>query len=192
LAAGLHSTSITLAGFLHYLAFYPELQEKLHDEIQKAIQADPDKPIYDVVMELQYLNCFFNELLRIALKDSGQIRRICSETCTLNGVHFPKGCNIILAYFLAHSDPDVWPEPDKFDPERFRDGSSEDRHPFQFNPFGAGPRNCIGMRLAQMEVKITMVELMRKFKFVAGPNTKPTVQGAAPDVVELRVLTRNQ
>ena len=70
------------------------------------------------------------------------------------------------------SDPDVWEDPEKFDPERFRGPVKDTRHAFQFLPFGAGPRNCIGMRFALMEVKMALVKILMKFKFVASPETQ--------------------
>ena len=74
-------------------------------------------------------------------------------------------------YFL-HRDPDVWPNPEKFDPERFRSPAKDCRHPYQFLPFGLGPRSCIGMRFALMEIKIALVKFLMKYKFVRSPETQ--------------------
>ena len=74
-------------------------------------------------------------------------------------------------YFL-HRDHDVWPNPEKFDPERFRSPVKDTRHPYQFLQFGLGPRSCIGMRFALMEIKIALVKFLMKYKFVRSPETQ--------------------
>ena len=67
---------------------------------------------------------------------------------------------------------DAWKDPERFDPERFRGARKDTYHPFQFLPFGAGPRNCIGMRFALLEIKIALVKILMKYKFVQSPETQ--------------------
>ncbi|XP_031571230.1 cytochrome P450 3A29-like isoform X2 [Actinia tenebrosa] len=190
LTAGLHTTSTFLSIASYWLAHYPEIQDKLIEEIDAAFAANPEKPIYDLIHELEYLDCFFNETLRFSMAAELQISRHCSQTCTINGVHFPRGTVVVLCYFLLHNDPDAWEEPFKFDPERHRGPVKEKRHPYQFHPFGVGPRSCIGMRLAQLEGKLTLVRLLREFRFALAPETKHP-DGSIPKVVEIRVENRH-
>lgn len=162
------------------------------EEIDAAFAANPEKSLYDLIHELEYFDCFFNETLRLSMAGGMEIRRTCTQSCTLNGIHFPRGTGVILCYSLLHTDPDAWEEPFKFDPERHRGPVKEKRHPYQFNPFGAGPRSCIGMRLAQLEGRLTLVRLLREFRFVLAPGAKHVApDGSVPGVVEIRVENRH-
>ena len=175
---------------LYHLARFPELQEKLYDEVQSAFQTNPDKSIYDLVQEMEYLNCFFNEVLRTGSNRLLAISRECTESCTLNGVFFPAGMQVIAGYGLMHLDAHSFKDPFKFDPERFRGPENEQRQPHLFTPFGMGPRNCIGMRLAQLEIRITIARLVKELRFMVSPEAKRQLDDLFPNLVELRVEHR--
>ncbi|KAL1448337.1 hypothetical protein MTO96_044092 [Rhipicephalus appendiculatus] len=68
----------------------------------------------------------------------------------------------VAAYFL-HRDPEVFPKPEEFHPERFFPENSKGRHPFAYAPFSAGPRNCIGQKFALAEEKIVIGNILRRF-----------------------------
>lgn len=74
------------------------------------------------------------------------LNRICTEEVTLptTNIHLPKGTSITIPVFGLHRDPSIYPDPDKFDPERFNMDKVKERHPYAYLPFGEGPRNCIG------------------------------------------------
>lgn len=76
----------------------------------------------------------------------------------------------IPLYGIQH-DPEIFPEPNKFDPERFSDENKKNRHPMAYLPFGEGPRKCIGPRFALMQVKIGLIHLLTNFKFSASSKT---------------------
>lgn len=78
----------------------------------------------------------------------------------------------IPAYAIQH-DADIYPEPDKFDPERFSDDNKITRHPMTHLPFGAGNRNCIGLRFGYMQTKIGLINLLLNFKF--SPSDRTTI-----------------
>ena len=69
-------------------------------------------------------------------------------------------------------DPKFWPQPDKFDPERFTPEAKQSRDPYVYMPFGHGPHNCIGMRFAQMEMKLVLVRILKKYSFQTSQDTK--------------------
>lgn len=74
------------------------------------------------------------------------LNRICTEEITLptTNIRLPKGTSITIPILGLHRDPSIYPDPDKFDPERFNTAQIKERHPYAYLPFGQGPRNCIG------------------------------------------------
>ena len=79
-----------------------------------------------------------------------------------------KGTDIAICIYAMHRDEDLFPEPLKFDPERFSDENQAKRRPYDFIPFSAGPRNCIGQKFALLEIKSTIVKLLGHFKVLPG------------------------
>lgn len=104
-----------------------------------------------------------------------------------------KGLRVIIPLDSIHRDGDYFPEPEKFNPDRFRPEEVAKRHPFSFLPFGDGPRNCIGMRFGKMQVRVLLIALLRDYRFTLTPKT-PTPLGInlrlpliTPDEVVLNV-----
>ena len=169
LLAGHETSSNTLSMSAYYLALNPDVQERLRCEILIAQQTNPDTPLYELVQELEYLECVINEVLRLS-PPAYMLNRACSKSYKINDdTTIPAGMEVILPVYSLHHDPEAWPEVEKFDPERFRGPAKESRHPFQFLPFGEGPRNCIGKRFALLEVKITLVNILTNYKIVRCP-----------------------
>lgn len=171
LLAGYETSSNTLAFTLYYLAVNPDVQDTLRKEISEALESNAKKPLYEVAQNIEYLDCVIKESQRLH-PPAAQVNRECSEDYDLNGIHIPAGTEVIIPLYALHHDPDAWEEPEKFDPERFRGPSKDARHAFQFIPFGAGPRNCIGMRFALLEIKVALVRILMKYKFVQSPETQ--------------------
>uniref|UniRef100_A0A1E1W0F1 unspecific monooxygenase n=2 Tax=Pectinophora gossypiella TaxID=13191 RepID=A0A1E1W0F1_PECGO len=80
-----------------------------------------------------------------------------------------------------HMDPEYFPEPEKFDPDRFSDENKHNIKPFTFMPFGMGPRNCIGSRFALLELKVLLYSIVLNFKILKGPKTSDPIKLEAAD-----------
>ena len=172
LLAGHETSMITLSTIAYHLALNPEIQEKLRKDIFQYTEQNPDASLYEMSHSIDYLDCIINETQRLC-SPAHQLNRECGQDFEINGISIPRGTEIVIPFYALHHDPDAWPDPEKFDPGRFQ-GSAKDtrRHSYQYLPFGAGPRNCIGMRFALMEIKIALVKILMKYKFVQAPETQ--------------------
>ncbi|PVD38391.1 hypothetical protein C0Q70_01005 [Pomacea canaliculata] len=160
---GYETTSTTLQFLTHNLALYPEIQEKVVEEIK--VQLGDGDVTYEGVAKLKYLDSVISETLRM-YPPLNIVNRLASETVTIKGVTIPKGAGVLVPIVNVLNDPEYFPEPEKFIPERFSEENKGSRNPIAFLPFGFGPRVCIGMRLAILEVKIAMVHVLRRVKFI--------------------------
>lgn len=100
------------------------------------------------------------------------LTRECNKDCRIKGLQFKKGTNVIVLPYSIHHDPDLYPDPENFNPERFSTEAKQSRDPYTYFLFGHGPRNCIGMRFALLEVKLVLVRILKKFNFAVAPETE--------------------
>ena len=163
LAAGYETTASLLAFMTYCLATNPECQERVFKEIDEIIGSTDNAFSYDNVQKLDYLEMFLQETLRM-YPPAGRFNREPSCDVTINGVKFEKGMDVTFSTHAMHRNPKYWPKPDKFDPERFSPENKDKIVPCTYIPFGIGPRNCVGMKLALAEAKITIVRLLQEYK----------------------------
>ncbi|XP_006773816.1 PREDICTED: cytochrome P450 3A12-like [Myotis davidii] len=163
LFAGYETTSSSLSFLMYLLATHPDVQQKLHKEIDATF---PNKatPTYDALAQMEYLDMVMNESLRL-FPIAGRLERFCKKDVEINGVFIPKGTLVMVPSFVLHLDPTYWPEPEEFRPERFSKENKDRINPYIYTPFGSGPRNCIGMRFALMNMKIALVRVLQNFSF---------------------------
>uniref|UniRef100_A0A8B9IK46 Cytochrome P450 3A n=1 Tax=Anser cygnoides TaxID=8845 RepID=A0A8B9IK46_ANSCY len=161
--AGYEPTSNTLGYLAYELALHPDVQQKLIDEIDTIL---PNKaPLtYETVMQLEYLDMTVNETLRL-YPLGGRLERVCKKDVEINGVIIPKGTVVMIPPYILHRNPEHWPNPEEFRPERFSKENKDAIDPYTYLPFGAGPRNCIGMRFALLSLKVAIVALLQHFTF---------------------------
>ncbi|XP_020607814.1 cytochrome P450 3A41-like [Orbicella faveolata] len=192
--AGYETTSNALAYTTYCLALNPEVQEKLIEEIDEAV-GDKETADYETVQNLEYLDMVLCEALRL-YPPAFRFGRICSESCTLNGVHFLKDTMAIVPVYHLHRDPEYWPDPETFDPERFSPEAKQKRSPYCYLPFGTGPRSCIGMRFALIEAKLALVHLLKRFTFQRSAETevplqlKAAVTMAPKNGIQVKIISR--
>jgi cytochrome P450 len=169
--AGYETTSTALGFVAHILVNYPEVQEKVREEVQE-LYAKEGKLDYNTVTKLQYMEWVLNETMRIYPPVTTFASREVLSDYKYNDITIPKGAQVTFPIYYLHHDPDFWQEPEKFDPMRFSPERRSQIHPSSWQPFGNGPRNCIGMRFALLEAKLALSKLLLKFRLESGPKTE--------------------
>ena len=158
LFAAAHLTSAhTLTWTLLLLSQHPEVMRELHDELLTNIGTIPTPQQLDA---LPVLDRILKESMRV-LPASSYSQRIAAEPVQLGPFELPAGAIVIFSQFMTHRSPDLYPEPQSFRPDRWRDLNPS---PYAYLPFGAGPRMCIGASLGMMQFKISLPTMLKRFK----------------------------
>lgn len=160
--AGVESVSTTFTVTAYYLALNPDCQDRVIAEVDKALAKG--ELTYDSLQEMQYLDACIKEAMRICTPDSISMR-VCTEETTVAGIHFKPGMCVDIPLAGIHHDPEYFPEPERFNPDRFMPENKDAVRPFTYMPFGAGPRNCVGMRLGLLQAKTTLACLLQHVRF---------------------------
>ncbi|XP_076022319.1 cytochrome P450 3A27-like [Genypterus blacodes] len=167
--AGYETSSSSLCFVAYNLATNPHVQEALQEEIDKTFPHKA-RPGYDALMRMEYLEMVLNESARLYPIIS-RVERVAKTSVEVNGVTIPKGTTVMVPIYTLHHDAALWPEPEAFKPERFSKENKDNIDPYTYLPFGAGPRNCIGMRFALVMMKLALVEILQNFSFVTCKDT---------------------
>ncbi|KHN70784.1 Cytochrome P450 3A12 [Toxocara canis] len=174
LAAGYETSATTLHFCLYNLATNPHCQDKAYAEVEHAI-GHKTYIDYNDLSKMPYLEQIMKETLRLC-PPAPRMLRECNEDITIKNIRFEKGCAIVVPIYAVHYNSDYYPQPEKFDPERFSPEARASMDPLTFLPFGYGPRNCIGMRFAQLEIRMALAYLLHRFRFKTNERTmKPPV-----------------
>ena len=177
--AGSDTTSSSMAWFILYMVLYPDIQEKIHDELDRVI-AEEDLPRWQDVKNMPYLQATICEVMRrstpVPATGSNAIRDI-----TLGGFHVPKGTPVLFDLTQIHYDEREWPQPEEFKPERFLDDDGNFVGWNKFNsflPFGLGRRECGGIAFAKIMLFTFAATLLHRLRFelpegAEKPNEEP-------------------
>nr|XP_030701948.1 cytochrome P450 3A29-like isoform X1 [Globicephala melas] len=160
---GYEPTAEALSFLFYELATHPDIQQKLQEEIDAALPSKAP-PTYESLEQMEYLDMVLNESLRL-FPLTARLERVCKKDVEVHGVLIPKGTVVMVPLFTIHRDPEHWPEPEEFRPERFSKENKESRNPYTYMPFGTGPRNCIGMRLGIMNMKLAVIKVLQNLSF---------------------------
>ncbi|XP_008569709.1 PREDICTED: thromboxane-A synthase [Galeopterus variegatus] len=175
LIAGYEIITNTLSFATYLLATNPDCQEKLLREVD-LFKEKYTAPEYCSLQEgLPYLDMVIAETLRM-YPPAFRFTREAAQDCEVLGQRVPAGTVLETAVGALHHDPQYWPHPETFDPERFTAEAQRQRPPFTYLPFGAGPRSCLGVRLGLLEIKLTLLHVLCKFRFEACPETQVPLQ----------------
>ncbi|EDV19993.1 uncharacterized protein TRIADDRAFT_32665 [Trichoplax adhaerens] len=169
LVGGYETTANTLAFATYLLATNPEIQRRLYHEIKTKLN-DTDPLDYDCVSDLPYLEMVILETLRI-YPPAFRVTRKCKNDITIDGHQISKEAMIAIPIYAIHHNPKLWPNPEQFMPERFTPEEKSKHAACAFLPFGNGPRNCIGKRLALLEVKLALVKILRSVELITTEET---------------------
>ncbi|GFR14120.1 cytochrome P450 4c3 [Trichonephila clavata] len=163
IVAGYDTTSAAMTWTLYMLGLYPEIQKKVHEELDWIFGEDVKRPATeDDLKDMKYLECVIKETLRL-YPPAPFFARQMSEDTTICNTKIPKGTSCIVFTYALHRDEDVFPNPEKFNPDRFLPENSLNRNPYAYIPFSAGPRNCIGQKLNMMEQMIITSTILRNY-----------------------------
>ncbi|KAI4884180.1 hypothetical protein NFI96_027844 [Prochilodus magdalenae] len=167
---GYETSGNTLSFFFYSLATNPEVMRKLQEEVDRTFPNEA--PVqYDALMNMDYLDATLNESMRLYTANI-RLERVCKKTVEIGSLTIPKGTIVTIPIFALHRDPEYWPDPETFDPERFTKENKGSIDPYVFMPFGAGPRGCLGMRFALVTMKLAIVETLQRFNISACDETQ--------------------
>uniref|UniRef100_A0A6M2DMC5 Putative cytochrome n=1 Tax=Xenopsylla cheopis TaxID=163159 RepID=A0A6M2DMC5_XENCH len=162
--AGFETSSTTMSFCLYELALNPDIQKKVHEEIDEILKQD-DNLSYENILKLEYLEQVVSETMR-KHSPAGNLIRKCEMSYTLpdTNIMLNKGDSIIIPIHALHHDPKYYPNPEVFDPDRFSKDVKEARHPYCYLPFGEGPRICIGLRFAKFQTMVGLISILQDFE----------------------------
>ncbi|XP_053685848.1 cytochrome P450 9e2-like [Sabethes cyaneus] len=165
--AGFDTVSTCLTFFAYELAMNPQIQQRLYEEILETHQRLSGKSIdYETLQSMKFMDMCVSESLRL-WPPIPMIDRLCVRDYQVDEdplrFTIDKGTAVWIPVHALHRDPKYYPQPERYDPERFAEENRHNLNTGAYLPFGAGPRNCIGSRLALTEVKSIVYHLLLNF-----------------------------
>jgi len=173
LLAGHETTALALSWTLYLLAQNPDVADQLAAEMDAVLAGRA--PTLDDVPRLVFTAKILKESMRLYPPAWGVVR-MCPAACSLGGYRIPKRASVILSQWVMHRDPRYFPDPTRFDPNRWTDSFERDLPRFAYFPFGGGPRLCIGAAFATMEATLVLAILAQRFRFHLDPTCEVVPQ----------------
>ncbi|XP_022087534.1 cytochrome P450 2J2-like [Acanthaster planci] len=176
--AGTETTASTVLWLISFVLKYPEVQEKIQQEIYEVVGSDR-QPSCEDRPSMPYTNAVINEVLRMRPPGVFTLPYVTTEEFQLSGYTIPKGIGVIINLWAMMNDPKVWDRPEDFNPGRFlsKDGKTMIQHE-TFIPFSTGRRSCLGEGLAKTEVFLFATNLFQRFTFKLTPGAPtPPLKG---------------
>jgi cytochrome P450 len=167
LLAGHDTTAAGLSWVWYLLARHPEVEARVRHELEEVV--GERLPTAADVHRLKYTEMVIKETLRLYPPAVGVFARQAVSDVEIAGYLLKKGSIVHILSYLVHHDPRWFPDPDRFDPERFAPGNVEKLPQFAYFPFGGGPRVCIGNTFAMMEMTLIVATVLRRFHLDLAP-----------------------
>ncbi|RKL22163.1 hypothetical protein BFJ72_g14729 [Fusarium proliferatum] len=194
LIAGSDTSAISLAAAFFYLTRYPLVQDKLAKELKSTFPSVGDIRGGTALYSCQYLRAFIDETMRMSPPVPADLAREVQEGgIAVDGQYIPKGMKVSTASYCIHHNPDIYPEPFKFRPERWIVDENAERGVSSasvclaesaFMPFSAGPRGCVGKNLAYLEMSLALAKVVYHFEIHRDNNSN--LGGGSPDAIKGR------
>ncbi|KAI2474288.1 hypothetical protein C4B38_000356 [Diabrotica virgifera virgifera] len=176
--AGFESSSGLMCYMAYELVVNPDIQTRLRQEIDEAFEECNGTLSYEAVMKMKYLDMVVSETMR-KWPNFVSTDRVCTKEYTIKAqtaeeidLIIEKGTVLQLPIYAIQNDPKNFPDPQRFDPERFSAENKDRINPYAYIPFGVGPRVCIGTRFALMQTKIFFAHLLHEFEIIPTTKTK--------------------
>ncbi|XP_050497945.1 cytochrome P450 9e2-like [Diabrotica virgifera virgifera] len=175
--AGFDTITLLLTYLFYELALNPDIQNKLRNEVEQTLKECDGKVTYEALFKMKYMDMAVSETLR-KYPINVIVDRVCTKPYIIeptaaheSPISLEVGTVVWIPIYPIHHDPKYYPEPEKFDPERFNEDNKSTIVPGSYIPFGIGPRNCIGSRFALMETKILCFYILHHFEIVPTKKT---------------------
>ncbi|XP_042150444.1 cytochrome P450 3A14-like [Ixodes scapularis] len=173
---GFQTTAVTLSFMSMLLAMHPEIQEKVRQEVKDAISSSGCLDYDTTVHKLNYMTQVMNETLRLYPPSLTFHTRTAKNSFEYKGTTFKAGTCIMAPVMQLHRDPQYWTDPNKFDPDRFSPENEGTYCKRAFQPFGVGPRCCVGYKLALFQVLYFTARMVQNFKMELGDAHKGAIE----------------
>jgi cytochrome P450 len=160
------TTTITLSNMFYYLGKYPQWQQRVREE---SFAIASPRLTYDDMEAMPSAMLVMKESLRLCAPVPSMPRMTVKDVA-FAGCHIPKGTMINVSPYFTHYMSELWPDPFRFDPERFSEARREDKvHPYAWVPFGGGAHKCIGLHFAELQVKAILHQVVRQYRWKVAP-----------------------
>jgi cytochrome P450 len=159
------TTTSSISSVVHFLGAHPEWQDRIREQIHAVKAKTGGVLTYEALAELDIIELVFKESLRLIPPVPSMPRRALKDFVFMNH-HIPAGSHVGINPMITHRLPDVWPDPERFDPLRFTPENSKGRHKYAWVPFGGGGHMCLGLHFAYMQVKSFFFHLLADNRIV--------------------------
>ena len=166
LLAGHETVANALTWTWYLLAQHPDAEARLHDELDRVLGGRP--PGFADLADLKWTGMIIDEAMRL-YPPAHSIGRTAIGEDHIGGLRVPPGANLTVSIYMTHRNPNLWPDPARFDPMRFTPEAVAARHRFAYLPFGGGPRICIGNSLAIAEAKAILATIAQRYRVRLAP-----------------------